>query len=182
MTETRPAHRPSSREAMLDAAAAYLGEQGTISLETAARAAGVTKAGLMYHFGTKAELLTAVLDRVLDQQLDDLRRRVDDPESVTDRIAAYVDWACGTEFGTCDLVMFTDPRLREEMTERWVARLEPWLAVPDRLPAADRHRLLSARLMADGVWFAGASGTLTLTSAQLRGVRQVAHELLAETR
>ena len=160
---------------MLDAAAAYLGEHGTISLETAARAAGVTKAGLMYHFGTKAELLTAVLDRILDQQLADLRRRVDDPDSITDRLAAYVDWAC-------DLVMFTDPRLREEMTERWVERLEPWLAVPDRLPAAERHRLLSARLLADGVWFAGASGTLPLPAAQLRGVRRVAHELLGVER
>lgn len=167
---------------MLEAAAAYLGEHGTVSLETAARAAGVTKAGLMYHFATKAELLAAVLDRILDEQLADLEKRVDDPESIADRIAAYVDWACGTEFGTCDLVMFTDPRLREEMTERWVARLEPWLAVPERLPAAERHRLLSARLMADGVWLAGASGTLTLTPGQLRGVRRVAHELLGGER
>jgi hypothetical protein len=39
----RPAHRPSAREAMLDAAEAHLGADGTLTLDSAARAAGVTK-------------------------------------------------------------------------------------------------------------------------------------------
>lgn len=63
----RPAHRPSSREAMLEAAEAHLGADGTLSLDSAARAAGVTKPGLMYHFSTKEELLTAVLGRLVDR-------------------------------------------------------------------------------------------------------------------
>ena len=41
----RPAHRPSAREAMLDAAEAHLGEGGTLTLDAAARAAGVTSPG-----------------------------------------------------------------------------------------------------------------------------------------
>ena len=60
----RAAHRPSTREAMLDAAEAHLGADGTLSLDSAARAAGVTKPGLMYHFSTKEQLLTAVLERL----------------------------------------------------------------------------------------------------------------------
>ncbi|HEX7349814.1 TetR/AcrR family transcriptional regulator [Brachybacterium sp.] len=60
----RPAHRPSAREAMLEAAEAHLGADGTLSLDSAARAAGVTKPGLMYHFSTKEELLIAVLERL----------------------------------------------------------------------------------------------------------------------
>ena len=49
---------------MLDAAEAHLGADGTLSLDSAARAAGVTKPGLMYHFATKEQLLTAILDRL----------------------------------------------------------------------------------------------------------------------
>lgn len=64
---TRPAHRPSAREAMLDAVEAHLGADGTLSLDSAARAAGVTKPGLMYHFATKEQLLTAILDRLADR-------------------------------------------------------------------------------------------------------------------
>ena len=63
-TSVRPAHRPSARDAMLDAAEAHLGADGTLSLDSAARAAGVTKPGLMYHFATKEQLLTAILDRL----------------------------------------------------------------------------------------------------------------------
>ena len=54
---SRHAHRPSAREAMLDAAEAHLGADGTLTLDSAARAAGVTKPGLMYHFSTKEQLL-----------------------------------------------------------------------------------------------------------------------------
>ena len=61
---SRPAHRPSAREAMLDAAEAHLGADGTLTLDSAARAAGVTKPGLMYHFSTKEQLLGAILDRM----------------------------------------------------------------------------------------------------------------------
>ena len=53
----RPAHRPSAREAMLDAAEAHLGAGGTLTLDSAARAAEVSKPGLMYHFATKEQLL-----------------------------------------------------------------------------------------------------------------------------
>src|SRR5699024_12787803 len=58
-------HRPSAREAMLDAAEAHLGADGTLTLDSAARAAGVSKPGLMYHFATKEALLNAILDRML---------------------------------------------------------------------------------------------------------------------
>ena len=37
-----------------------------VSLDSAARAAGVTKPGLMYHFSTKQDLLMAMVDFVID--------------------------------------------------------------------------------------------------------------------
>src|SRR5262245_52034711 len=178
---SRPPHRPSGRDAMLDAAEAHLRAGGTLSLESAARAAGVTKAGLMYHFNTKEQLMSAVLDRLISRYEHELSEQLlrtagnSDLSDATaaERIAAYVTWACTSTFDITDLVMFTDPRLRGILTQRWVERLEPWLHVPDELDADHRARLLAARLMADGAWFSGASGFLPLTTQQRRGAATV---------
>src|SRR5690625_7156467 len=50
---------------MLDAAEAHLGADCTLTLDSAARDAGVSKPGLMYHFATKEALLNAILDRMI---------------------------------------------------------------------------------------------------------------------
>ena len=171
---------------MLAAAEAHLRSTGGLSLDTAAKAAGVSKTGLMYHFPSKEDLLSAVLERIVDRYerdlTDHLARLVDEARrtqtSVRERLAAYVTWACEAELDATDLVMFIDPRLRDTLTQRWTERLEPWLTVPGDLPDQDQERLLAARLMADGVWFAGASGTLPMTAAQKQGVRRVAFDLL----
>lgn len=87
---TRPAHRPSAREAMLDAAEAHLGADGTLSLDSAARAAGVTKPGLMYHFATKEQLLTAILDRLITRYEHEMTDAV---SALTGRAPAEKDGA-----------------------------------------------------------------------------------------
>lgn len=61
--------------------------------------------------------------------------------------------------------------------------MEPWVAIPDGIPAPKRTRLTAARLIADGIWFE------TVTSQQLsendRGrhddVRAFAHSLIEES-
>lgn len=185
---SRAAHRPSTREAMLDAADRHLRDAGQLSLESAARAAGVTKAGLMYHFSTKEDLMSAVMDHVIERyerELTDVLAesgatgsRVFAEADVEDRIRAYVTWACCGDFEPSDLVMFADPRLQDVLAQRWSSRVEPLLAVPAHLPALRRARLLGARLMADGVWFNVASGLLPLTPRQRDEVRRVALELV----
>lgn len=191
---TRAAHRPSTRDAMLDAAERHLRATGQLSLESAARAAGVTKAGLMYHFATKEDLMSAVMDHVIERyerELTDVLAQDDRapdsgaPDSrafaqagVEDRIRAYVTWACCGDFEPSDLVMFADPRLQDVLSQRWSSRVEPWLAIPADLSAPRRARLLGARLMADGVWFNVACGLLALTRRQRDDVRRVALELV----
>lgn len=186
---TRAAHRPSTRDAMLDAAERHLRDTGQLSLESAARAAGVTKAGLMYHFATKEDLMAAVMDHVVERyerELTDVlvqSGRAPDSRAfaqadVGDRIRAYVTWACCGDFEPSDLVMFADPRLQDVLAQRWSSRVEPWLAIPADLPAPRRARLLGARLMADGVWFNVACGLLRLTPRQRDDVRRVALELV----
>ena len=179
---SRPAHRPSSRDDILGCALDRLRRGGALSLESAARAAGITKPGLMYHFPSKATLMAALVDRLVDDCERELRRRLPAETeagfSVGDRLTAYVDWVCAGDFDSSDLVMFSDPRLREPLTAQWTERMRPWVEVPADLPEAKRSRLVAARLLADGIWFAQASDALPLDADEVERVRAVAHELI----
>jgi AcrR family transcriptional regulator len=191
---SRPAHRPSAREAMLDAAEAHLGADGTLTLDSAARAAGVTKPGLMYHFSTKEELLAAILERMAARYERELleqiasRRPASEPGSdagedlasapAEQRHLAYLDWACRAQLSAADLVIFADPHLRVPLTEQWQEQIETWLNVPADVDADRRARLLAVRLMADGLWFDRAAGLLGEVDAQAERLRALAAEML----
>ena len=162
----RPAHRPSQRDTILEKVLADLREEGSLalSLDSAARAAHVSKAGLMYHFASKEALVTSLVDHLVDAYEEELRERLGAPSpeaaTPTERIGAYARWALTAEHDTADLVMLSDPRLWGQMTRRWSERLKPWLDVPAGLPEEERARLTAVRLIADGCWFADASGFL----------------------
>lgn len=187
---SRPAHRPSARVAMLDAAEAHLGDDGTLTLDSAARAAGVTKAGLMYHFPTKEELLAAVLEHLMQRYeselLEAVRRRAGADAAelsavpAAQRHLAYLDWACGAALSPADLVIFADPKLRVPLTERWQAQLERWLEVPAGTGQERRHRLLAVRLLADGAWFDRACGLLEISAPEAESLDRLALDLLGE--
>lgn len=179
----RPAHRPNQGEAILDAVLERLRGEGmlALSLDSAARAAGVTKPGLMYHFGTKAALVSALVDRVVDGQERELLDLLDgsfEQASLRERHAAYVRWALISGHDCVELIMLADPRLWDRMIERWSERLLPWLAVPEDAPAADRARLHAVRLIADGAWFADASGFLPVPPGDRAAVLDTALRLL----
>jgi AcrR family transcriptional regulator len=56
-----------TRRAVLDAAAAAVGEHGAgVSLDVVARQAGVSKAGLLHHFPSRDQLLLAVAGDLVD--------------------------------------------------------------------------------------------------------------------
>jgi len=61
--------RPSSKEAMLNAAEAIVLEKGArhMTLDAVAAKAGVSKGGLLYHFPTKEDLLKTMLERLIKQ-------------------------------------------------------------------------------------------------------------------
>lgn len=173
--------RPSSRTAILEAATGLLREGTNPSLEAAARAAGLTKPGLMYHFPTKEALMVGLVDHLLDRYEEALGRRLPQGSpSVEERLAAYVEWSFTTDIGEVDLVMFADPRLRDLLTARYAERMDRWVAIPDDVPAERRARLLAARLIADGSWFADASGVLPLTTRERPAVLAIARGLLAD--
>lgn len=173
---------------MLTAAEDHLGADGTLTLDSAARAAGVSKPGLMYHFATKEQLLSAVLERIAQRYEREMRSRIAARrgESVDDlavvpapiRFLAYLEWACQAPLSPADLVIFADPHLRVALTERWQQLLDDWLAVPPETAADQRRRLLAVRLMADGAWFDRASGLLEISAGEAGDQHALARELL----
>lgn len=171
----------SSRTKILDSALELLRSGGTVSLESAAQRSGLTKPGLMHHFRTKQALMLALVDHVCDRWERELSRRLPGPPaeaSAQDRMLAWVDYSLSGSFDSADLVMLADPRLREQLSGRWAERLAPWIVLPAELPADVRTQLLSARMLADGVWLADATGVLPLADDERDRVRAVAVELV----
>lgn len=97
-----------------------------------------------------------------------------------ERLRAYLDRCLSGRVDEADLVMFTDPRLRGTLKERWAARVTPWLELPEDLPAEGRGTLLTVRLIADGAWFADATHVLALGPDERARVRAVADALPAD--
>jgi AcrR family transcriptional regulator len=63
--------RPSSRDRILDVAAQIASEEGAsqLTIDAVAKRAGISKGGVMYHFRSKDELLSALVDRVTQTAL-----------------------------------------------------------------------------------------------------------------
>lgn len=134
---------------------------GAITLETTARRAGLTKAGLMYHFPTKQQLMCAVVDHVADRWEVAMLAALDmqfEEATVADRIRAYVDVACSGEADRADYAVFSDAAYLPVLSARWNERFQRWLELPPDSAPAQRVRLTVARLAADGFWTADATG------------------------
>jgi AcrR family transcriptional regulator len=171
----------NSREKILDGALTLLREGGTVSLESAAQRAELTKPGLMHHFHTKQALMIALVDHVVDRWEQELSDRLAGPisdASPRERMLAYLDWSLSGDFDTADLVMLADPRLREQLTARWEQRMAPWIGETADLPTAARARLTAVRLLADGGWLADASGVFPIPDDERDQVRAIALRLL----
>lgn len=174
-------HRPSQRDALLDAALELLRSGARLSLDSAARAAGLSKPGLMYHFPTKKALTVALVDHLVDAHertfLALLPRDATDP-SPRERIGAYLAWSVTHEHDAADLVALSDPGLREVMAAHWAERFRPWLDVPTDLPADERARLHAVRLLADGCWLADATGILPVPAEDRAALLATGRRLL----
>lgn len=80
---------PRARESVLDAFETILIDEGerAATMEATARAAGVSKGGLLYHFASKDALEQALVERMEALARDDVEELERDPEGI---IAAFV--------------------------------------------------------------------------------------------
>ncbi|HLS63222.1 MAG TPA: TetR/AcrR family transcriptional regulator [Ruania sp.] len=170
---------------ILLAAREMLSADGTVSLDSVARQVGLTKPGLMHHFPSKEALMVALVDAVIDQWEEQLTETLGaEPAEVgaVDRIGAYARFVLSQDFDRSDVVVFADPRLHRTLVDRWEERMTPWWSVPDDATETTRTRLLAVRLLADGAWFASASGMLVPSPEERRRLRPLVEELLAGAR
>jgi AcrR family transcriptional regulator len=178
--------RTSARERILDAAEDVVLTDGVaaLTLEKAARRAGMSKGGVLYHFPGRSALVSAMVQRLADRFDAGLtaHHRDDGPGSLA---RAYVrecfappqgpDEQRAERLGAAVLAaMACEPDLLQPLREAfagWQRDLEA--------EAADPVRATIARLAADGLWLCELFGLVDLP-AELR--EQVRTELEAITR
>ncbi len=166
--------RPSNRMAIIEAAvrAASSLSLSMITMDSVAAEAGVSKAGVIYHFATKRELVRGVqeyLARELEGRLVEAAGGSPEDLSPRDRAIAYMSVAA--ESATrAELVLLleagSDPEVSSSLTDmmnRWLPPLSVGLDDPSMLP------LVLLRLAADGLWIDGL-----LDELDSAGRRQIA--------
>ncbi|MDQ1520182.1 MAG: hypothetical protein QOI55_1255 [Actinomycetota bacterium] len=144
MTTDTPGDRPlqarsvATRAALLDAALESLVERGyaaTTTIETARRA-GVSRGAQLHHFPTKAQLLAAAVQHLLDRRMTEFRDTLATVDPGADRLDAGVDllWA-----------MFQGPAFAA-WVELWIAaRTDPELA--EAVVAVERRFTVDSRAL-----------------------------------
>lgn len=123
---------PAARDKVMDAFQRLLIEHGEreTTLDAVARAAGVSKGGLIYHFGSREALIEGLLGRLEELADEDLTMMTTAPEGAVGyyvRTSAKADTPLDlTLIAATRLLQRSDSRAREVLAavhERWYAAL-----------------------------------------------------------
>ena len=160
--------RSSSRTEILDAAMRVVNHVGgaDITYQSVADEAGLTKAGLMYHFATKDALMIAVIEHVIERWQVELQEVLAVPiaeSTLAERVRAFVRFAGEGGVTRGEFVVFSEAVRRPELSRPWLEYLQTWFGFGD---GVDTTPLLLAWLAANGLWVAEATGILTVTPEQ----------------
>ena len=142
--------RADTRERLLNAAGAVVRREGAqaLTLDAVAAEAGVSKGGLLYHFGTKRELIEALVDRWLSE----FERDID--AAGPGFVRGYVLASDPREDELGLLAAFAaDPSVLVKARERYAI----WQDRVER-EGSDPVDATVARLAADGLWLAELLG------------------------
>jgi len=175
-TDGRRARGVDKRELILDAAAGLIGRVGYAAASTraVAAAADVPLSLVHYHFGSRAGLLTAVLERENDRLLERQRELFAGDGSLADRwraAAAYFEEDLASGYVRMLWELWAAGLCDPELAERWRVSADGWIALieetidawaeehdrPLPLPAASLANLVAivyhgieTHLLADG--------------------------------
>ncbi len=175
--------RPPSidRDKVLDLAEAILLRDGTaaLTLEAVARAAGVSKGGIQSRFGTKDELLAALVERWSAEYETDLAARLPPGAAPEAAVRAHLDITMGlqpAEFGRAAgfMAALIESVQRREVWRRWYA--EHFGGLDPATPEGRRARL--ALMAVEGAFILRAFGVMTFDEAGWESLWQDLHALL----
>lgn len=132
----------------------------TISLESVAQQAGLTKPGLMYHFPSKEALMLGLVDHAAEDWAQRLRTHTGHPSyelTSFERHRAYVTVATTAELSRADYWIFSDALYHPKLARAWGEHLGPWFDTTG-LDEGAVSLLTAARFCADGAWMSEATG------------------------
>lgn len=160
--------RTSSRTEILDAAIRVVDALGApdITYASVANEAGMTKAGVMYHFPSRDEMMVAVIEHVIDRWQAELEAALAHPfaeSTLTDRVKAFLTFAGEGSVTQGEFVVFAEAVGRPELSAPWRDYLHKWF---DFGTDIDTTPQLIVWLAINGLWISDATGVTTVTPAQ----------------
>lgn len=164
----------ATKTEILHAARSVLRRGESLTLDSVAREAGLTKPGLVYHFATKEGLSVAVMEFVLETWEADLTNRAGAAPTPKRRLKTYVEHALTTDFDASDLALLADVRVRETLTSKWTQRMDPWFGGE----LATHPNACAARLIADGAWFNQSLSLMSMDAPERAAVMVLAMRLI----
>jgi AcrR family transcriptional regulator len=178
---------PDARTRILDAAEAIVQSRGVagLTLEAAARDAGVSKGGLLYHFASKEALLAALLGRLAEFMEREYRACVAAQPEGRGRVArAMLHWGFGDGVGACDdrhdraaavfLAAFHHDPVLLDPVRQVIARMRQDIAA-DGLPPGHGDAINAA---GDGMFMARIFRLYTPTETERLAMRAALERLL----
>jgi AcrR family transcriptional regulator len=122
-----------TRLAILDAGVAVLAEDGYKKLSTSgvAKAAGITRAAMLYHFGSRAEMIRAIIRHVTRRRIDIYTEAMQDLAHNGDFLEKAIDIAW-EQLHTPEFAAYTELSLASRTDADLRTLMEPALAAFDR--------------------------------------------------
>jgi len=163
--------RPSSRTEIVDAALRVVDVEGDVDItyDSVAREAGLSKAGLMYHFPTKEALMVAVMEHVVGRWQDELLATLGKPleeSTLPERVRSFVRFAGEGGVTQGEFIVFAEAVRRPALSAPWLGYLRTWFGFDQD----GSDVLLLVWLAANGMWIAEATGIVTISDAQRSGL------------
>jgi AcrR family transcriptional regulator len=173
--------RPSSRNHILDIAAQIASDEGAsqLTIDAVAKRSGISKGGVMYHFGSKDALLSALVDRVTQMAL--IRMRESEAQ-FGNRVCPMLDSLIqeGLRSDPAELTLFSGllgavankPTLAEPAANAYNAMYRRLESMGDMTPNA-----LAVALALDGFLFLRLLKLVNFDAANIERLRTVLERL-----
>lgn len=167
-TEQRKKQPAITRQQLLDVTADIILEKGlsTVTLDAVAKAAGVSKGGLLHHFPSKQHLIDALLTALYERFLGKIQNNAAADDCETGRrtrayLRAIVESRTDSAKQLCG-ILSVEARDNPVMKSQW-GECRAMLGDQAAANGADPIMLAIIQLAADGLWLADLDGAFDHT-------------------